>query len=99
MREKKSELSVFKIYNPVYILKRGMKKSNYKSITDVIIRIAGEGGDGVISCGELLAQAAARTAYHVFTFVTYPAEMRGGYVSEEYHSRPRLYFGSAIQAR
>ena len=62
----------------VYLLV-GMRKSNFQSITDVIIRIAGEGGEGVISCGELLAQAAARTAYHVFTFVTYPAEMRGGY--------------------
>lgn len=46
---------------------------------DFIIRIAGEGGDGVISCGELLAQMAARTEFHVFTFITYPAEMRGGY--------------------
>ncbi|HAK46476.1 MAG TPA: 2-oxoacid:acceptor oxidoreductase subunit alpha [Spirochaeta sp.] len=46
---------------------------------DFIIRIAGEGGDGVVSCGELLAQMAARTEFHVFTFITYPAEMRGGY--------------------
>jgi len=33
----------------------------------------------VISCGELFARAAARTEYHVFTFLTYPAEMRGGF--------------------
>jgi 2-oxoglutarate ferredoxin oxidoreductase subunit alpha len=46
---------------------------------DYVIRIGGEGGDGVISCGELVAQAAARTEFHVFTFITYPAEMRGGY--------------------
>lgn len=46
---------------------------------DYVIRIAGEGGEGVISCGELIAQAAARTEFHVFTFITYPAEMRGGY--------------------
>jgi 2-oxoglutarate ferredoxin oxidoreductase subunit alpha len=46
---------------------------------DFIIRIAGEGGDGVVSCGELFAQMAARTEFHVFTFITYPAEMRGGY--------------------
>lgn len=46
---------------------------------DYTVRIAGEGGDGVISCGELLAQAAARTEFHVFTFITYPSEMRGGY--------------------
>ncbi|MFP4617617.1 MAG: 2-oxoacid:acceptor oxidoreductase subunit alpha [Spirochaetaceae bacterium] len=54
-----------------------MKKD--KPLFDYVIRIAGEGGDGIISCGELLAQAAARTEFHVFTFITYPAEMRGGY--------------------
>jgi 2-oxoglutarate ferredoxin oxidoreductase subunit alpha len=52
---------------------------NKKAEFDYIIRIAGVGGDGVISCGELIAQAAARTEFHVFTFITYPAEMRGGY--------------------
>ncbi len=33
----------------------------------------------MISCGELFARAAARTEYHVFTFLTYPAEIRGGF--------------------
>jgi len=54
------------------------KKAFYSEV-DFILRIAGEGGEGVISCGELFAQAAARTEYHVFTFLTYPAEMRGGF--------------------
>jgi 2-oxoglutarate ferredoxin oxidoreductase subunit alpha len=44
-----------------------------------VVRVGGEGGEGVISCGELFAQAAARTEYHVFTYVTYPAEVRGGF--------------------
>ena len=58
-----------------------MKKTRpvKKSELDFIIRIAGEGGDGVVSCGELFAKMAARTEFHVFTFITYPAEMRGGY--------------------
>jgi len=51
----------------------------FKSKLDFIVRIGGEGGDGVISCGELFAQAAARTEYHVFTYITYPAEIRGGF--------------------
>jgi len=46
---------------------------------DFAIRIAGEGGDGVLSAGELFAQAAARTVYHVFTYITYPAEIKGGF--------------------
>jgi len=54
------------------------KKAFYSEV-DFILRIAGEGGEGVISCGELFARAAARTEYHVFTFLTYPAEMRGGF--------------------
>lgn len=56
-----------------------MNDLNYKSKVDFIIRIGGEGGDGVISCGELFAQASARTDYHVFTYITYPAEIRGGF--------------------
>ncbi len=56
----------------------GKQKKN-KPKVDFIIRIAGEGGEGVISCGELFAKTIARTSYHVFTFITYPSEMRGGY--------------------
>lgn len=45
---------------------------------DIVVRIGGEGGEGVISCGELLTTALARSAYEVFTFRTYPAEIKGG---------------------
>ena len=55
-----------------------MKADAFRSELDFTVRIAGEGGDGVISCGELFARAAARTEYHVFTYITYPAEIRGG---------------------
>jgi 2-oxoglutarate ferredoxin oxidoreductase subunit alpha len=51
----------------------------FESAVDFVVRIGGEGGEGVISCGELFAQAAARTEYHVFTYITYPAEVRGGF--------------------
>ncbi len=51
----------------------------FRSDVDFVVRIGGEGGEGVISCGELFAQAAARTEYHVFTYITYPAEVRGGF--------------------
>jgi len=50
-----------------------------KNNIDFIIRVAGEGGEGVISCGEIFAKVVARTSYHVFTFITYPTEMKGGY--------------------
>jgi 2-oxoglutarate ferredoxin oxidoreductase subunit alpha len=56
-----------------------MAESKFESTIDFSIRIGGEGGEGVISCGEMLAQAVARTEYHVFTYITYPAEIRGGF--------------------
>ncbi len=45
---------------------------------DLIIRVAGESGDGSSATGEMLAQAAARSGLHVFTFRTTPAEIKGG---------------------
>ncbi len=44
----------------------------------VLIRIGGEGGEGIISCGDLLARAVARTGLSVMTFRTFPAEIKGG---------------------
>jgi 2-oxoglutarate ferredoxin oxidoreductase subunit alpha len=45
---------------------------------EILVRIGGEGGEGVISCGEMLTTAFARSSYEVFTFRTYPAEIKGG---------------------
>ena len=45
---------------------------------EVTIRIGGESGEGTISGGDILAQAAARWGYHVYTFRTFPAEILGG---------------------
>ncbi|MGE5620822.1 MAG: 2-oxoacid:acceptor oxidoreductase subunit alpha [Sphingomonadaceae bacterium] len=46
---------------------------------DLVVRIAGESGEGVISTGELVAQAAARAGFELLTFKTYPAEIKGGH--------------------
>ena len=56
-----------------------MSSGGFKSTVDFVVRIGGEAGEGVVSCGELFAQAAARTEYHVFSYPTYPAEIRGGF--------------------
>lgn len=47
--------------------------------TEIIMRLGGEGGEGVISTGDFFAQGSARTGYHLFTFRTYPAEIKGGH--------------------
>lgn len=44
----------------------------------VVVRLAGESGEGVISSGDILTQAAARGGYWTQTFRTFPAEIRGG---------------------
>ncbi|MFQ5585308.1 MAG: 2-oxoacid:acceptor oxidoreductase subunit alpha [Thermodesulfobacteriota bacterium] len=46
---------------------------------DLIIRVGGEGGEGIISTGDFIAKAAARDGFHVLTFKTFPAEIKGGY--------------------
>lgn len=44
----------------------------------VVIRLAGESGEGVISSGDIITQAAARAGYWTQTFRTFPAEIKGG---------------------
>jgi len=45
---------------------------------DIVIRLAAGTGEGIQVAGEILAVAAVRTGWDVFTFRTYPAEIRGG---------------------
>src|SRR5436189_5223523 len=47
-------------------------------VNEVTIRIGGESGEGTISGGDILALAAARWGYHVYTFRTFPAEILDG---------------------
>jgi len=53
---------------------------------DLIFRIAGDGGEGIISCGDLIAAACARSGFEIFTFKTFPAEVRGGYAMYQVRS-------------
>ncbi len=46
---------------------------------DLIIRVAGEGGEGVVSSGDFIAAACARAGLELYTFKTFPAEVKGGY--------------------
>jgi len=49
------------------------------AVATLLLRLAGESGiDNVISAGDVLTLAVARSGYHVHTFRTYPAEIRGG---------------------
>ena len=45
---------------------------------DLVVRFAGEGGQGVVTASEMLARAAASVGYHVQTFATFPSQIMGG---------------------
>ncbi len=45
---------------------------------DLVVRIGGEGGDGIISMGEILSKAVVRGGLNMHAFRTFPAEIRGG---------------------
>ena len=49
------------------------------AIHDLVIRVAGESGEGIQLTGILLAQATARGGFHVITYWTVPAEIKGGH--------------------
>lgn len=57
--------------------------------SEIVIRLGGEGGEGVISTGDIFTLASARTGYHVFTFRTYPAEIKGGHAWYQVRVGPR----------
>ncbi len=50
------------------------------AVEDLVIRIGGESGEGIVTTGEILSRIAAFTGYEIFTFRTYPAEILGGHV-------------------
>ena len=45
---------------------------------DFVVRFAGEGGQGVVTSAEGLAQTATQAGYHAQTFATFPSQIMGG---------------------
>ena len=45
---------------------------------DLVVRFAGEGGQGVVTAAEGLARIAAGVGYNVQTFATFPSQIMGG---------------------
>jgi len=48
-------------------------------MASITFRFAGESGEGVISAGEISTLAVSDIGYNVFTFESYPAEIKGGH--------------------
>ena len=45
---------------------------------DFVVRFAGEGGQGVVTSAEGLAQTATQAGFHALTFATFPSQIMGG---------------------
>ncbi|MBI2094206.1 MAG: 2-oxoacid:acceptor oxidoreductase subunit alpha [Candidatus Omnitrophica bacterium] len=58
--------------------------------TDYVFRVGGEGGEGVISTGEMLTLALARAGFQIYTFRTYPAEIKGGHANYQVRASDKL---------
>jgi 2-oxoglutarate ferredoxin oxidoreductase subunit alpha len=54
---------------------------NQMSKTDLVIAVVGSGGDGVVTVGEMIAQAAAQEGLHVIKTEAYGPQIRGGETS------------------
>ena len=61
---------------------------------DYVFRVGGEGGEGVISTGELLTLTLARAGYEIYTFRTYPAEIKGGHANFQVRASGKLLLSS-----
>jgi len=59
--------------------KTGLIEGGKVIVETLLLRLGGESGtDNAISAGDVLTLSAARSGYHVHTFRTYPAEIKGG---------------------
>ena len=47
-------------------------------IHDLVVRFAGEGGQGAVTAADALARAAAQAGYHVATYSSFPSQIMGG---------------------
>ena len=50
------------------------------TVHDLVVRVGGESGEGIVTLGEVLSRIAAHAGLEIYTFRTYPAEIRGGQV-------------------
>ena len=47
-------------------------------LRDFVVRFGAEGGGGIVTASEILAQSATQVGYHALTFSTFPSQIMGG---------------------
>lgn len=67
---------------------------------DFIVRFAGEGGQGMVTAADSLAQSAAQVGYFIQTYSTFPSQIVGGptWAQVRISSRPVLSSGDQLDA-
>ena len=65
---------------------------------EIVVRFAGEGGQGVVTAAEMLAGAATAVGFHALTFATFPSQILGGptWTQARVSPRPVLSPGDAL---
>ena len=76
----------------------GRDETMNQPTVDYVFRVGGEGGEGVISTGEMLTLTLARAGYEIYTFRTYPAEIKGGHANFQVRASGALLlsYGAAV---
>src|SRR5437870_10243160 len=66
--------------------------------TDVVLRLVGESGEGTVSLGDLTVQMFAAMGLDIYTFQTFPAEIKGGTVMYQIRAKSgtTLSHGDAV---
>jgi len=59
---------------------------------DLVIRIGGESGEGIVTTGEVFARIAAYTGLDIYTVRTIPAEIKGGHVFFQIRVGPKRIY-------
>src|SRR5437763_15085996 len=55
--------------------------------TDVVLRLVGESGEGAVSLGDLAVRMFVAMGLDIYTFQTFPAEIKGGTVMYQIRAR------------
>jgi 2-oxoglutarate ferredoxin oxidoreductase subunit alpha len=58
--------------------------------TDVVLRLVGESGEGAVSLGDLTVKLLTTMGLDIYTFQTFPAEIKGGSVMYQIRTRSGL---------
>ena len=67
-------------------------------MNDFVVRFAGEGGQGVVTSAEGLAQVSTQVGYHACTYATFPSQILGGptWTQARIRTQPILSSGDQV---